>query len=88
MTEVVWKTLASVFAKIAVSSTSFISKRTSGLSEPYSSIAWVHVMRGITSIGRDPVTASAAANTDSEMHSRMSSWVTKLISASSWVNSN
>ena len=58
----------------------------SGLSTPKRSIASCHVIRSIGG-GRSPVTASAAASTASLMASSTSSWDTKLISASSCMNS-
>jgi hypothetical protein len=61
-------------------------KRKSGLSTPNRSIASCHVMRGMTS-GRSPTVASAASSTASLMASSTSSWSTKLISASSCMNS-
>ena len=61
-TQGAWNTRASVPSKIGVSSTSSIPNRVSGLSEPYRSCASSQVMRA-NSVGRWPVTASAALAT-------------------------
>lgn len=73
-------------ANTAVSSTSSIPKRRSGLSDPKRFIASCHVMRSIGG-GVVPVAARAAAITAREIASSTSSLSTKLISASSCVNS-
>jgi hypothetical protein len=76
-----------VLAKASVSSTSSDPKRTSGLSDPYRSMASSHVISG-TAPGREPCTASWASSTASDTNPRTSSWLTKLASRSSCMNSN
>ena len=79
--------LKPVSAKTSVSSTSSMPKRTSGLSEPKRSMASRQVMRGI-SASCSPVTSATTAATAAVIAASTSSWLAKLISASSWVNSN
>ena len=80
------KALNSVALKTDVTSTSFISKRRSGLSTPYCSIASRHVIRSICG-GACPVAAVAAAVTAAPIADKTSSWLTKDISASNCMNS-